>query len=85
MATPDGCPKDNDEKIQVTEMKITVNGKTAEINAGETLAGLIAGKKLDVAKTLASVNKTIIQAGTFAEIILNEGDEIELFCFVSGG
>lgn len=66
-------------------MKITVNGKIIEANDGETLSGIIAGRKLDEAKVLASVNKDIIPAGAFSEAALAEGDEIELFCFVSGG
>ncbi len=66
-------------------MKITVNGKMLEVSDGETLAGIIAGKKLDEARVLASVNKKIVKAGNFSEIIPAEGDEIELFCFVSGG
>jgi thiamine biosynthesis protein ThiS len=66
-------------------MKITVNGKNIEANDGETLSGIIAGKKLDEAKVLASVNKEIVKVEAFSKTILNEGDEIELFCFVSGG
>ena len=66
-------------------MKITVNGKIVEINDGETLSGLIAGKKLDESKVLASVNKDIIKVENFSETILSENDEVELFCFVSGG
>jgi sulfur carrier protein len=66
-------------------MKITVNGKILEINNGETLSGVISKKKLDESKVLASVNKEIIRTGTFSEVILKENDEIEMFCFVSGG
>ena len=66
-------------------MNITVNGKIVETNDGETLSGIIAGKKLDESKVLASVNKKIVKAESFSATILAEGDEIELFCFVSGG
>ena len=66
-------------------MKIVVNGKIVETNDGETLSGIIAGKKLDESKVLASVNKGIVKAESFSEIILAEGDEVELFSFVSGG
>lgn len=66
-------------------MKITVNGKIVEINDGETLSGLIAGKKLEESKVLASVNKDIIKVENFSGTILSENDEVELFCFVSGG
>jgi sulfur carrier protein len=66
-------------------MKVKVNGKELEIENGETLSGLIARKNLDEGRVLASVNQEIIQAGTFSELILAEGDEVELFAFVSGG
>ncbi|MDD5599074.1 MAG: sulfur carrier protein ThiS [Victivallaceae bacterium] len=66
-------------------MKVRVNGKTLGLKDGETLAGLIAGKKLDAGRVLASVNKEIIKAGTFSQVVLAEGDEVELFAFVSGG
>lgn len=66
-------------------MKIAVNGKIVEIKDCETLSGLIAGKKLDESKVLASVNKDIIKVGNFSETILKDADEVELFCFVSGG
>ena len=66
-------------------MKIKVNGKIIETVDGETLFAIIAGKKLDESKVLASVNKEIIKVENFSETFLNEADEVELFCFVSGG
>ena len=66
-------------------MKIKVNGKIVETNDGETLSELIIEKKLDESKVLVSVNKGIIKVENFSETILSENDEVELFCFVSGG
>ena len=66
-------------------MKITVNGKNIETKDGEILSGLIAEKKLDESKVLASVNKEIVKVENFSETILSENDEVEFFCFVSGG
>jgi thiamine biosynthesis protein ThiS len=66
-------------------IKIKVNGKVIETNDGETLSGIITEQKLDESKVLASVNKEIVKVESFSETILKEGDEIELFCFVSGG
>ncbi len=66
-------------------MKITVNGKIVETNDGETLSGLIIEKKLDESKVLASVNKDVIKVENFSKTTLSENDEVELFCFVSGG
>jgi len=66
-------------------MKIKVNGKIIETNDGETLSAIIAEKKLDESKVLASVNKAIIKVENFSKTILSEDDEVELFCFVSGG
>ena len=66
-------------------MKIIVNGKTVEVADNITLAGIIAEKNLDEAKVLASVNKAIVKTGTFSEVNLSDGDEVEFFSFVSGG
>jgi thiamine biosynthesis protein ThiS len=66
-------------------MKIKLNGKITEITDGKTLFGLIAEKKLDKNKVLASVNKKIVKAENFSGTILSENDEVELFNFVSGG
>jgi thiamine biosynthesis protein ThiS len=66
-------------------MKITVNGKTAKMNDGATLSALIAERKFDKVNVLVSVNKEIVKTENFSEVILAEGDEVELFCFVSGG
>jgi len=66
-------------------MKIKVNGKIIETKDGETLSAIIAEKKLDESKVLASVNKAIIKVENFSKTILSEADEVELFSFVSGG
>lgn len=66
-------------------MKVKLNGQTLELENGETLSGLVAGRNLDESRVLASVNKEIIKAGTFSEVVLTEGDEVEFFAFVSGG
>ncbi len=66
-------------------MKITVNGKIIETSNGKTLLSLIGEKKMDESKVLASVNKEIIKAENFSKLILAEKDNVELFCFVSGG
>ena len=66
-------------------MKIKLNGKIIETADGKTLSGLIAEKKLNKDRVLASVNKEIIKGEDFPGTILSENDEVELFNFVSGG
>jgi thiamine biosynthesis protein ThiS len=66
-------------------MKIAVNGKIIETEDGKTLSWLIIEKKLDESRVLASVNKEIIKVEKFSKTVLSENDEVELFCFVSGG
>ena len=78
---PQCCQSRNKELA----MKIIVNGKNIEANTGLALSELITKKKLDETKVLASVNKEIIKVEAFSKVILNENDEVELFCFVSGG
>ena len=66
-------------------MKITVNKKNQEFPQGSSVLHLINEMKLAPEKTLVSVNNEIISQVDFADTILQENDDIELFAFVGGG
>jgi thiamine biosynthesis protein ThiS len=66
-------------------MTITVNGKTTEIEAGETLSALLGRLGVDPVRTVAERNGAIVERRSFAETVLAAGDKLELVRFVGGG
>lgn len=69
----------------MVKMKLKINGEFVTVSAETTLASMITEKGLNAAKVLASINGEIIQPDAYDKKILQEGDMIELFSFVSGG
>jgi thiamine biosynthesis protein ThiS len=66
-------------------MHITVNGRTLEIEPGQTLHELIISMNLDPSVVVAELNHGIVPGDTFASTSLNAGDRLELLNFVGGG
>jgi thiamine biosynthesis protein ThiS len=63
----------------------TVNGETMELAAGTSLAGLIAKIGLDTRKVAVELNREIVPRSTYAAVILNSGDALEIVHFIGGG
>ena len=66
-------------------MEITVNGVSRQFSAALTVAGLVealgyAGKRIAVER-----NGEIVPRGRHAEVVLAEGDRIEIVVAVGGG
>jgi sulfur carrier protein len=66
-------------------IKTFINGKEAELEKSCTLAELIESRGLVLGRVVAEVNGEILTRDTYASIIINEGDKIELINFVGGG
>ena len=66
-------------------MHITVNGRTLEIEPGQTLHELIISMNLDPSVVVAEMNHSIVPGDTFASTSLNAADRLELLSFVGGG
>jgi sulfur carrier protein len=66
-------------------MHITVNGRTFEIEPGQTLHDLIASMNLDPSVVVAELNHDIVPGEKFASTSMNAGDRLELLSFVGGG
>jgi len=66
-------------------MWIQLNGKGKEIEAGTTVQGLL--DALSVVSTSVAVerNAQLVRRKTFADLVLREGDEVEIVTFVGGG
>ena len=66
-------------------MQVRINGKEHDIEAGTTVATLLC--ELDAApqRVAVEINRELVPRRTFEEVILNEGDTIEIVTFVGGG
>lgn len=66
-------------------MHITVNGRTQEIEPGQTLHELLLSMNLDPSVVVAELNQDIVPGDTFESTSLSAGDRLELLSFVGGG
>ena len=64
---------------------IKLNGKDAELPAGQSVIDLIASRELKPQMVVVEINGTIVARASFAETILESGDEVEIVHFVGGG
>jgi len=66
-------------------MKIKVNGETQEFLAPMTVAALADNLRLNPKQVAVERNLEIVPRSRYGEVILNEGDEIEIVHFIGGG
>lgn len=66
-------------------MEIIVNGETAQIEEGLTLLELLRRRELAPDVVVVERNRGIVPAGTFADVRLEAGDNLEILHFVGGG
>lgn len=66
-------------------VNITLNGENRTATAGQTIAGLCRDIGLDPAKVAVERNLEIIPRSTLSDVMLADGDVIEIVHFVGGG
>jgi thiamine biosynthesis protein ThiS len=66
-------------------VSITLNGEQRRATAGISLADLAASLGLVPAKVAVERNREIVPRSTLAQVLIAEGDEIEIVHFVGGG
>ncbi|MCI2147405.1 MAG: sulfur carrier protein ThiS [Clostridiales bacterium] len=66
-------------------MNITANGETLELAEGTTLQAYLEDKGYNLAVIVCELNLKIIDRETYAEVILHDGDVLEVVSFVGGG
>lgn len=66
-------------------MQITVNGEARELQSAVTIAGLLSLLGLPNGKIAVERNLEIVPQSTYDEIILADGDRIEIVHFIGGG
>jgi thiamine biosynthesis protein ThiS len=63
----------------------TINGKVVELPAGTTVAAFLAGRELHERLVVVERNGEIIKRSTFTDVLIVEGDLLEIVHFVGGG
>lgn len=63
----------------------TINGKLADLPAGTSVSEFLAGRELHERLVVVERNGEIIKRSTFADVIIEEGDLLEIVHFVGGG
>ena len=66
-------------------MRITINGKPMEIEAGMTIDGLLAHLSIKREYTAVAVNREITPRGDYATVKLADGDKVEIVRPMGGG
>lgn len=66
-------------------MRVMVNGQAMEVEAGATVAALVAGFKFQPNHVAVEVNRELVPRRTFPATALKEGDQIEIVTLVGGG
>jgi thiamine biosynthesis protein ThiS len=62
-----------------------VNGDLRHVTVGLTLAEMLRELGLDARKVAVERNLEIVPRGTFDEVLVREGDRLEIVHFVGGG
>lgn len=63
---------------------VKVNGEELDI-AGKTVAEYLEGTAYDPKRIAVERNGEIVPKGKYGEIVLENGDTVEVVCFVGGG
>ena len=66
-------------------ISLTLNGELRRVAPGTTIAALLGDLALDVAKVAVERNLEIVPRSTFAQVLLNDADRLEIVHFVGGG
>lgn len=67
------------------ELLLTVNGEPRRIASGASVADLVASLGLDPKKVAVEHNAEIAPRSTLADVMLSDGDVLEIVHFVGGG
>lgn len=66
-------------------MRITINGEQRDLSAPTTIGGLLESLGLSVGATIVQRNDDIVARDQYSDVVLNDGDNLELVRFVGGG
>jgi sulfur carrier protein len=64
---------------------ITLNGERFELDRPISVAGLLERLEIDPRRVAVEHNLIIVRRRTYAEVLVDEGDTVEIVNFVGGG
>ncbi len=66
-------------------LSITVNGEAKSIEAQQTVWAFLEGLQLDPKKVAVERNLEIVSKSLFKDVMLENGDQLEIVHFIGGG
>lgn len=66
-------------------MKVVVNGNAADLPEGTTLLALLEAREIAPDTVVVERNKDIVVSESFGDVVLQDGDHLEVLRFVGGG
>ena len=69
----------------LSKIAISINGEPRRVAAGLSVAGLVAELGLNPKKVAVERNLEIVPRSTHADVMLADGDQLEIVHFVGGG
>lgn len=66
-------------------MQIQLNGSTRTVTPAMTVAGLVQELGIPSASVVIELNRTILQPDSYATVLLQDNDQVEIIRFVGGG
>ncbi len=66
-------------------MQVTINGKPRDVQPSLRLRALLVELALDPRTTLVEHNRVVIARQSYDDLVLQDGDQLELVRFVGGG
>jgi thiamine biosynthesis protein ThiS len=73
------------ESATLASLSITVNGEPRRVAAGLSVAGLVTELGLNPKKVAVERNLEIVPRSTHDDVLLADGDQLEIVHFVGGG
>ena len=64
---------------------IVVNGESRQVAVDATVAALLSDLELDPRQVAVERNREIVPRATYGQVLLTEGDTLEVVTFVGGG
>ena len=66
-------------------MRVRINGNEERVEAGTTVADLVARYQLEPKQVAVEINRDLVPRKVFDSTILKEDDQIEIVTLVGGG
>lgn len=66
-------------------VSITVNGEPKTIETGQSVLSFLEGLELNPKKVAVERNLEIVSKSLFGDVLLEDGDQLEIVHFIGGG